>query len=1072
MIRPKQNVVLPENANRSIYTPNLTAKSDPSFSTYWFIERANIACYTEQFGSPDLMLTLTFSNRWKDVKECLKSLSEIMNCSSLAMPYCPYESMAIWHSHMKKIRSNNYNDFLQSIGIGKCIHYVERLEFQGRGAPHVHLLIWLDRILDINEIKKHFTAEKPPPFCNYLHSIINKEMIHSCVPERCFKGKNSQCKYGFPKKNITETHIDEENHIIFKRNHPQIIEYCPVLLLKWRAHAHVHVLKCSEMDLEAQNQTIHYVLKYNAKEEPNQLIKLQINQSADDDQMLKAIFHSRVVGAEEAIARIFSFHFIRKDTECLYLKLCVPEKRKAMFNIYGKQTTLDEVEAYYCRPPILHHLTILQFYSLYTVRVATEQEKSNLTLLDNMVHQGASDTNYETIINDENQNDLLNSIPEDRVLLMKKSLSFPSVDINVCVRRNKPILITFPSFNLDTQQEEFCYFYLLISRPWNREEELLFYGDFDTYSDAIKGFKLISDGLSVLQPFSSAYISFLITHERYSIEYVANNIFHLIQEGLSPQLIFDLLETLDNHRSISVCTRLKQILDTYNTNDTESNGEIMKKYICAHYSAEERKEARDLFEERYKNLNIDQKRAVDSVINGFPSRSPHLIYGSAGTGKSYVIETLKLYFKSINAKFCVTSSTGISAILIGGRTVHSAFALFEKDRKIYSGLSINNIQGKSIAELEVLFVDEISMLNKEVFDTVSEKLKEFKKLSNQKNANRLFGGVQIILTGDLAQVPCVCEGDDLENFRMMFPHMHDFEEIIKIQLSIIQRQENSTSNNEFMKVLDFVRRKRDDSSLPKEIIDIFKSRYTDMNMYEVNTFLSENGSDGLAIFYRNRSCNAYNQSILENFIESNAIEKENIKCIDGIVLRSGSLSYNFGQPQKTNLFDEFNVKDQQIYKKLILSGKAKCIIPFTLKLCIGCKIMLLKNIDQTKGLVNGRRGVVTGFHCDDNGTVHSVEITFPSIAQFEEISYNITRKHVDTFKLCSGRVLKFYQFPLRLAYAVTAHKAQGQTLNKCAIAIDEDAFAHGAFYVALSRVKRFEDLIRGGITKLDGTKTR
>ena len=79
----------------------------------------------------------------------------------------------------------------------------------------------------------------------------------------------------------------------------------------------------------------------------------------------------------------------------------------------------------------------------------------------------------------------------------------------------------------------------------------------------------------------------------------------------------------------------------------------------------------------YKKLNSDQKKAVDSVITGYTSGISHLIYGSAGTGKSFVISTLKNYYISQNINFAVTASTGIAGMLIGGRTLHSCFSILK-----------------------------------------------------------------------------------------------------------------------------------------------------------------------------------------------------------------------------------------------------------------------------------------------------------------------------------------------------------------------------------------------------------
>ncbi len=136
------------------------------------------------------------------------------------------------------------------------------------------------------------------------------------------------------------------------------------------------------------------------------------------------------------------------------------------------------------------------------------------------------------------------------------------------------------------------------------------------------------------------------------------------------------------------------------------------------------------------------------------------------------------------------------------------------------------------------------------------------------------------------------------------------------------------------------------------------------------------------------------------------------------------------------------------------------MVPFVFKFCIGARVILLKNIDTSNGLVNGRRGKIKEIIFND--LTHLPElliVRFDQISIFPEIDYDITLMKVDTFRKNNGSSFNFYQFPLKLCFAVTSHKCQGQTLNKVAICIDEPAFAHGSFYVAMSRVRSLNDII-------------
>ena len=110
---------------------------------------------------------------------------------------------------------------------------------------------------------------------------------------------------------------------------------------------------------------------------------------------------------------------------------------------------------------------------------------------------------------------------------------------------------------------------------------------------------------------------------------------------------------------------------------------------------------------------------------------------------------------------------------------------------------------------------------------------------------------------------------------------------------------------------------------------------------------------------------------------------------------------------------------------------------------------------KTKKLINGARGKISRFIIINNNIIDGIEIVFDNIAEPQII----IKQEVHSYKLINGKIIRVFQFPIKLCWACTAHKAQGQTLDKVAISIKDIAFAHGAFYVALSRVRRLEDIL-------------
>ena len=212
----------------------------------------------------------------------------------------------------------------------------------------------------------------------------------------------------------------------------------------------------------------------------------------------------------------------------------------------------------------------------------------------------------------------------------------------------------------------------------------------------------------------------------------------------------------------------------------------------------------------------------------------------------------------------------------------------------------------------------------------------------------------------------------------------------------------------------------------------------------------------MAIFYKNSSCDDYNNAILEKFAVENSRE---IYSIRGQLISIKKKSYLNGANNDSFIGPPKDI-DYKLYHAYLKRRDSQSLVPFCFKFCIGARIILLKNIDTANGLVNGRRGDIKEIIFDEITHLPQILIVhFDQISIFPEIDYDITFMKVDTFRKNNGSSFNFYQFPIKLCFAVTSHKCQGQTLDKVAICIDEPAFAHGSFYVAMSRVRGINDVI-------------
>lgn len=394
-------------------------------------------------------------------------------------------------------------------------------------------------------------------------------------------------------------------------------------------------------------------------------------------------------------------------------------------------------------------------------------------------------------------------------------------------------------------------------------------------------------------------------------------------------------------------------------------------------------------------LSEEQEKVFHSIEEG---NANVYITGKAGTGKSML---LQYFVRNTRKSVAVVAPTGVAALNVGGQTIHSLFKL--KPTLIEKG-DVTRVDSKTkevLANLDSLVIDEISMVRVDLMEAISEKLKLARR-------NELpFGGVQVILFGDLFQLPPVVSDGQLRRYfdhtygGVYFFNAPSFQEseCMIIELEHIFRQRDA----EFKRLLSAIR----NGSHSQEIIDAFNQR--------AHKALPESGCITLA--GTNAAVSRINQQRLNELVGE---EKAYEASVVGDLKES---SY----PTEKNL-----------------------------KLKVGAQVMLLKNDRQHPARwVNGTLGIVTKLSQDVikvkiNGVEHTV-----SRETWNSIKYYYDH---EARKLDKEIVSSFIQFPLRLAWAVTIHKSQGQTYQSVAIDLTDGAFAHGQTYVALSRCVSLDGL--------------
>lgn len=409
------------------------------------------------------------------------------------------------------------------------------------------------------------------------------------------------------------------------------------------------------------------------------------------------------------------------------------------------------------------------------------------------------------------------------------------------------------------------------------------------------------------------------------------------------------------------------------------------------------------------------------------------VTGGAGTGKSHLIKCIFYEAKRLLAHLSenpddqtvlLTAPTGTAAFNINGMTIHSALGIFKSlsvDHATLSEDKINNMRSK-LENLQILIIDEISMVNKRLLFFVHERLRQLKKMPE----NCLFGGVSVIAVGDFYQLPPVRtkRSDKLYVNDPSNPVNHLWNDLFTIaELDEIMRQREDGS---FAELLNRLRVKKGNETLMQSDKEFLQQ------------CIKEGPKEALHIFSTNEEINAYNnEMIFEVCTEPKLIEAEDYVKMKA----SGKLVRRETQFTKSDI----------------------CLRPSIL-LAEGARVMLIKNEDVLDGLVNGVMGTVVHIGTQSGSSLPDVIfIHFDN----ENVGRNAKLQKVINNKRCVGlqpstediplRNGTRKQFPLQLAWACTVHKVQGLTVTECVVDLNK-CFAPGQAYVALSRVTSINGL--------------
>lgn len=421
------------------------------------------------------------------------------------------------------------------------------------------------------------------------------------------------------------------------------------------------------------------------------------------------------------------------------------------------------------------------------------------------------------------------------------------------------------------------------------------------------------------------------------------------------------------------------------------------------------------------NIVLDETNVEFNYASDFVAHTDKLVYltGKAGTGKTTFLKYLR---ETTTKETVILAPTGVAAINAGGQTIHSFFKIkpsvyipgdirlrtrannYDVDRStIFDHFQYNSDRLEIIRGIELLIIDEVSMVRCDLIDVVDRLLRVFRRKENEP-----FGGVQVILIGDTFQLPPIAKPEEWEILRSHYkcPFFFSSKVIeqykpVYIELKKIYRQ----NEKEFIDLLNRVR-----------LNEVSESEFKLLNSKYNPTFTPKSDANYITLATHNNIVDDTNLTELTKLTTEEKIFEANV----------------------TGIFpDNIAPTDR------------------TLRLKEGAQIMFIKN-DRSKRYYNGKIAKIIKIKDEDI----VVEFSEGEKITVEKQSWNnIKYSWNEKDKKIEEEVIgTFIQFPLKLAWAITVHKSQGLTFEKV-IADLGSAFAAGQVYVALSRCTSFSGLV-------------
>lgn len=914
-------------------------------------------------------------------------------------------------------------------GETRCWMY--SVEWQKRGLPHAHILVWLMDKITPDQIDQVISAEIPDRELDPdLFDVVINNMVHGpCgtlnMNSPCMA--DGKCTKRFPKPFVVETISGNDGYPLYRRRSPEdggrtatvsgrididnrwIVPYSPMLSKTFKAHINVEF--CNSV------KSIKYITKYVNKGSDMAVFEVR-NASGPSDE-IEQYQLGRYISSNEAIWRILSFPIHERHPTVTHLSVHLENGQRVYFTannaheraLSPPRTTLTAFFLLCQEDNFAKTLLYSEVPKYYTWNASTKKFQrrkqgkavaghSNIFATDALgrvytVHPTNSECFYLRL--------LLMNVRGPTTFNDLKTVNgqICSTFREACQKLNLlendahwDIALSDATETARPQQIRTLFAIILTTcSPSNPEE--LWEKHKDAMSDDILHRVRSANQNPEIQFGQNIYNEALIVIEDTCIN-IANKL--LPQVGLPAP----------NRGSNNILERDLRQGSIYNTEELTA-----------------------FVETNRRNLNAEQDAVYNCIMSAISERSGGFFFLDApgGTGKTFLISLILATLRADNRIALAIASTGIAATLLdGGRTAHSALKLplnLQINETPNCNISKSSGMGNILRQCEIIIWDECTMTHKKALEALNRTLKDFR------GNNELFGGALILLSGDFRQtlpvIPRSTPADELHaclKSSVLWPYIKKLclTTNMRIQMS------NDASAERFSKqLLDIGNGKMpiDEATkcitFPADFCEIAVTK--DQLISKVFPDIEQN--------YKNHQWLSVRAILAPKNQDVNKINCSIQDAIEGIEKTYKSIDTVTNTDEVVNYPTEF-------LNSLDLPG----LPPHVLKLKVGVPIILLRNINPPR-LCNGTRLAVKRMMENIieatilNGNYKGEDVLLPRIPMIPtDLPFDFKR----------------LQFPVRLAFAMTINKAQGQSLEVCGLDLEQPCFSHGQLYVACSRV--------------------